>query len=130
MRVRAAKVHSVVSHDLEVALMNVQLLHWLEDLYAAAGKLDQAIEAATRSLQVDAYIESTYRRLMRYQTCKGNRKAALATYRSLVKLFSEFFGEEPSIVTMRLHDDIEAGSPVVCVETTMVSGEWRMAGEH
>jgi len=107
-----------------------EALNRLADLYAADGKLDQAIEAATRSLQVDSYIESTYRRLMRYQTCKGNRKAALATYRSLVKLFSEFFGEEPSVVTMRLHDDIEAGNPVVCVETTMVSGEWRMAGEH
>jgi DNA-binding SARP family transcriptional activator/ActR/RegA family two-component response regulator len=101
-------------------------LNRLADLYAEQGHLDLAIEAASRSLQVDAYSESTYRRLMRYLYCKGDKAAALAVYRSMVKLFSEFFGEEPGIFTQRLHDDIEAGHHVSCVETSMVSGEWRV----
>jgi DNA-binding SARP family transcriptional activator len=101
-------------------------LNRLADLYAEQGHLDLAIEAANRSLQVDAYSESTYRRLMRYHYCKGDKAAALAVYRSMVKLFSEFFGEEPGIFTQRLHDDIQAGQHVSCVETSMVSGEWRV----
>jgi DNA-binding SARP family transcriptional activator/CheY-like chemotaxis protein len=107
-----------------------EALNRLADLYAEDGRLDLAIEAATKSLQVDAYIESTYRRLMRYHTCQGNRKAAGAVYRSLVKLFSEFFGEEPSEVTQRLHDDIQAGRTVICVEVSAVSGEWRLASDR
>ncbi len=107
-----------------------EALNRMADLYADSGNLDRAIEAATRSLQTDAYIESTYRRLMRYHTCKDDRNAALAVYRSLVKLFSEFFGEEPSAVTQRLHEDIEAGRPVICVEASAVSGEWRLASDR
>ncbi|GEM_PF-1558507 len=105
-------------------------LNRMADLYADRGQLDRAIEAAARSLQVDAYIESTYRRLMRYHTCKGDRNTALSVYRTLVKLFSEFFGEEPGDVTQRLREDIEAGRPVVCVEASAVSGEWRIASER
>jgi DNA-binding SARP family transcriptional activator/ActR/RegA family two-component response regulator len=101
-------------------------LNRLADLYAEQGHLDLAIEAASRSLQVDAYSESTYRRLMRYHYCKGDKTAALAVYRNMVKLFSEFFGEEPGIFTQRLYDDIQAGHHVSCVETSMVSGEWRV----
>jgi hypothetical protein len=51
-------------------------------------------------------------------------------YRTPVKLFSEFFGEEPGDVTQRLREDIEAGRPVVCVEASAVSGEWRIASER
>ncbi len=106
-----------------------EALNRMADLYAAEGDLDKAIEAATRSREVDAYIESTYRRLMRYHNCKGDRNAALAVYRALVKLFSEFFGEEPSIATRRLYEDIEAGRTVACVETSP-GGEWRAAADR
>jgi len=102
-------------------------LNRIGDLYAGLNQLEKSIEAASRSLQVDAYNESTYRRLMRYYSCKGNRKEAIGVYRSLVKLFSEFFGEEPHAVTKRLYEDIENGDPVVCVEVS--SGEWRFAAE-
>jgi DNA-binding SARP family transcriptional activator len=101
------------------------VLNRIADMYAGINQLDRAIEAADRSLQVDSYNESTYRRLMRYHTCKGNRQKATAVYRSLVKLFSEFFGDEPHAVTKRLAEDIENGKTVMCVE--VASGEWRLA---
>ncbi|MEP7285328.1 MAG: response regulator [Chloroflexota bacterium] len=100
-------------------------LNRIADLYAAMDKLDLAVEAASRSLQVDAYNESTYRRLMRYHACKEDRAAAMAVYRALVKLFSEFFNEEPSAVAKQLSEDIEAGRPVTCVEAESATGEWR-----
>ncbi len=105
-------------------------LNRIADIYAGMDKLDQAIEAASRSLQVDAYSESTYRRLMRYYSCKGDQKMAKNMYRNLVTLFSEFFGEAPSSVTTRLYEDIVAGHDVVCVEPASSSGEWRLAGEN
>jgi DNA-binding SARP family transcriptional activator/ActR/RegA family two-component response regulator len=105
-------------------------LNRLADLYAERRQLDQAIDTSVRSLQVDAYIESTYRRLMRYHTCRGDRNAALNVYRSLVKLFSEFFGEEPEALTQHLYEDIQAERPVTCVEASAISGEWRVANDN
>jgi DNA-binding SARP family transcriptional activator/ActR/RegA family two-component response regulator len=104
-------------------------LNRIADLYAEMDKLDLAIEAASRSLQVDAYSESTYRRLMRYYSCKGDQKNAKDIYRNLVTLFSQFFGEEPTAITTRLYEDIMAGREVVCVEEVSVSGEWRIAND-
>ncbi len=86
------------------------------DLYAAAGRLNDAIESANLALQVDAYSESTYRRLMRYHACKGQRHAALNAYRTLEKLFSEFMGQAPSLLAQDLYAQIEANQPVDCFE--------------
>ena len=105
-------------------------LNRIADLYAGMDKLDLAIQAANRSLQIDAYNESTYRRLMRYQTCKGNPKAAKSVYRTLVKLFSEFFGEEPGATTQHLFEDINEGRSVACVESsTPTSADRRVTAE-
>jgi len=40
-------------------------------------------------------------------------------------LFSEFLGEEPDLMTQRLHKDIEDGIAVDCVEATSSSAAWR-----
>ncbi len=100
-------------------------LNRLADLYAHEGRLDMAISAANTALGVDAYAETTYRRLMRYYACKGDRKAASGVYRTLVKLFSELFAEEISPSTQRLYEDIEANRPVSCVEVRPGTGEFR-----
>lgn len=107
-----------------------EALNRMADLYAANGRLDDAIGAAQESLNVDAYLESTYRRLMRYQSCKGNRSAAMSVFRTLEKLFADFFDETPSEITKKLLDDIASGQQINCVETWSVSGEWRIATDH
>jgi len=86
------------------------------DLYSGGGRLDDAIEAANLALQVDAYNESTYRRLMRYHACKGERHAAISAYRTLEKLFSEFMDQTPSSLAQDLYQRIEGNQPVECVE--------------
>jgi DNA-binding SARP family transcriptional activator/CheY-like chemotaxis protein len=101
-------------------------LNRIADIHAADNQLDLAIKAANRSLQIDAYNESTYRRLMRYHACNGDQNSAMMVYRNLVKLFSEFFGEEPNPMTTNLHRDIEAGRDVGCIEAASGSGEWRL----
>ena len=79
-------------------------------------RADFEIKAANQALQIDAYEETTYRRLMRYHACKGDKAAALSVYKTLVKLFSEFLGEEPGAATRHVHDDIMADRPVECIE--------------
>lgn len=105
-------------------MLYANALNHLADLYAHEGRLDMAIKAVNTALTVDAYAEATYRRLMRYHACKGDRKAAMAVYRTLVKLFSELFAEEISPVTQRLYEDIEAGRPVSCIEAQSSTGEF------
>ncbi len=106
-------------------MLYANALNRLADLYAHEGRLDMAIGAANAALAVDAYAEVTYRRLMRYHACKGDRKAAAAVYRTLVKLFSELFAEEISPITQRLYEDIQADRPVSCVEVRPSTGEFR-----
>jgi DNA-binding SARP family transcriptional activator len=57
---------------------------------------------------------------MRYQTCKGSPNAAKSVYRALVKLFSEFFGEDPSPTSQQLYADICQERPVACFESSTV----------
>jgi DNA-binding SARP family transcriptional activator/DNA-binding NarL/FixJ family response regulator len=105
-------------------------LNRIADLNAEKGNLDAAIAAANRSLQADAYNESTYRRLMRYHYCKNDLAAAMQIYKVLTKLFSEFFQEEPDAITRRLVEDMNHGRSVSCVEVVSVSGEWRVASDR
>lgn len=93
-----------------------EALNRMADLHAEKGDLKVAIEVAQQAQQVDAYVESTYRRLMRYYACMGNKSAALAVYRRLVILFSEFFSEDPSPETTSLYLNIETDRPVACTE--------------
>jgi DNA-binding SARP family transcriptional activator len=100
-----------------------EALNRMADIFAEVGNLKQAVEAAEQAQQVDSYVESTYRRLMRYYACMGNRDKALLVYRRLVILFSEFFNEDPSPETTQLSRDIEAGREVECVEDQTVTSE-------
>jgi two-component SAPR family response regulator len=93
-----------------------RLLNRLADLYAKQGQLQQAIDITQRCLQIDSYHESTHRRMMRYQYCAGNLKAAQTVYHTLEKLKREFFQEEPSAETQALIAAINAGQPIECVE--------------
>lgn len=97
-------------------------LNRLADLYARDGRLMDAIKTAELCLKQDSYHEATYRRLMRYHACQGNKEAALTVYLTLEKLFREFFQEEPSPQTRELRDAIVAGQQVSCVEINRKSG--------
>ncbi|GAB4548396.1 MAG: hypothetical protein OHK0023_11450 [Anaerolineae bacterium] len=101
-------------------------LNRMADLHALEGNLKAAIAAANEALQIDAYSESTYRRLMRYHTCIGDKNAARGVYRTLTMLFSELFNEEISETTRQLYDDIEADRPINCVEVRPGTGETRL----
>jgi DNA-binding SARP family transcriptional activator/ActR/RegA family two-component response regulator len=82
------------------------LLIQLADAYAALGGYAQAVEACEAALAKDPLLERVYRRLMRFHYCNGEKGKALKVYRNCIKLFEELFGENPTPVTRRLHQDI------------------------
>ncbi len=94
-------------------VLYTESLNRMADLYAREGEMEMAIKAANQALQTDPYVEGTYRRLMRYHACRGDKTAALGVYRALVKLFGEFIDEELNPATQRLYNDIEAGLPSI-----------------
>jgi len=93
-----------------------RLYNRLADLYAVGNEFDRAIKLAQACLQIDAYHESTHRRLMRFHYCADDKAAALTVYQTLSKLKSEFFQEEPDDKTQQLYTDIEADKPIHCIE--------------
>jgi len=107
-----------------IQVIYTEALNRMADLYAREAEWDMAIRAANQALQTDPYVEATYRRLMRYHSCRGDKNAAVGVYRALVKLFSEFIDEELNPATQRLFEEIEAGRAVDCVEIS--TGQWRI----
>ena len=105
-----------------------EALNRMADIYAEMDDLKTAVEVALQAQQIDAYVESTYRRLMRYHSCLGNKDKALAVYRRLVILFSEFFNEDPSPESMQLFHDIEQDKPISCVEDKAATSEHTTIG--
>ncbi len=93
-----------------------RILNRLADLYAKQGRFEEAIATAQKCLAVDAYHESTHRRLMRYHQCNGDTQAALTVYNTLAKLLREFFQERPSLITEALREAIITGATINCTE--------------
>jgi DNA-binding SARP family transcriptional activator len=75
------------------------------------GRHREALEQATRLLDLDRRAEASYRYLMRLQHALGDRAAALETYRQCRDMASREFGVEPSAETNRLAREIERSEP-------------------
>ena len=89
------------------------LLTDLADVYAAQKRYEDGIRVCTQALVSDPLIESVYRRLIRFYYWKGQKAAALRTYRDCVKLFEDLFGESPKPVTRHLYEAIIKDEPIV-----------------
>lgn len=97
------------------------LLIQLADAYAALGRYTQAVEACEAALAKDPLLERVYRRLMRFHYCNGEKGKALKVYRNCLKLFEELFGENPTPVTRRLHQDIVNDKLADCPSQTQIA---------
>jgi DNA-binding SARP family transcriptional activator/ActR/RegA family two-component response regulator len=69
----------------------------------------QAIEACEAVLRKDPLREGVYRQLMHLHMLRGDKGQALKIYRDCSVLFEELFGESPSPLTRRLHQEIMEG---------------------
>ena len=82
----------------------------LSEHYAAVGRSDAAIEAAERSLALDALREDGHRMLMRLHDVAGHRAAALRQYLQCANALRRELDAEPEPETTRLYENIRAGS--------------------
>ncbi len=98
----------------EITTEYCHLLTLLADTYAALKRYPEAINACDKVLSKDPLLESIYRRLMRYHTCRGDKGQALKVYRNCLKVFEELFGESPAPPTRQLYQAIAADEPVDC----------------
>lgn len=78
----------------------------LEQL-GAAGRTDQAVEAALRLLALDPLQESVHRHLMRLYAAQGRPASALRQYELCVRTLRDELGVEPEAETTRLYGEIK-----------------------
>jgi DNA-binding SARP family transcriptional activator len=86
----------------------VTVLSRLVEIESAAGRLDDAIEAARRWVALDPLSEGAHRELMRLYTWTGERPTALKQYRQCVRNLDRELGVAPLPETTELYDDIRA----------------------
>ena len=100
----------------EWALIQRERLHRevLDALYALAEHYDrrsdyaQALQYATRQLELDPWREEAHRQVMRALALSGQRSAALAQYETCRRVLAEELGAEPSQETVLLQAKIAA----------------------
>jgi len=83
------------------------------------GRIDEAVEATARWLELDPLHEPAYRTLMELQAAGGDRAAAVKTFRRCVRTFRDELGVAPLPETADLYRRIIEGAPAV---TTAVRG--------
>jgi predicted ATPase/DNA-binding SARP family transcriptional activator/DNA-binding CsgD family transcriptional regulator len=88
----------------------LSLLLEVARLYEERGELGQAIEALGRMVAEDPTHEGAHVRLIRLYALLGRRMEALRQYERLRDALSREFGAEPDAPTLRLHEEIWAGT--------------------
>jgi len=86
----------------------VTVLSRVAAIETSAGRLDDAIEAARRWVELDPLSEGAHRELMRLYTWTGERPTALKQYRHCVRNLDRELGVAPLPETTELYDDIRA----------------------
>ncbi|MGH7334247.1 MAG: BTAD domain-containing putative transcriptional regulator, partial [Candidatus Rokuibacteriota bacterium] len=81
-------------------------LRRLVDRHLKAGRVEPAIQAATRLLVFDPIQEDVHRTLMRLHVRQGRRAAALRQYQACVAVLQKELGVEPEPPTKRLYLEI------------------------
>ncbi len=84
----------------------LQAVNQLADAYSQIDQLDKAIEAAKRSLHIDALQEDIHRTLMQLYLNVGNRAAALKQYQDCEQVLSDELSMEPLPETQQFYQDI------------------------
>jgi DNA-binding SARP family transcriptional activator/predicted ATPase len=84
-----------------------EALATLVELSSAQGAFDRAAQLARRWLALDPLREEAHRQLMRLNSWRGQRAAALQQYRECVRILEEELGVEPLPETTALYQQIQ-----------------------
>jgi predicted ATPase/DNA-binding SARP family transcriptional activator/DNA-binding CsgD family transcriptional regulator len=88
----------------------LSLLLEVAGFYEERKEFGEAIEALGRVVAEDPTHEEAHAGLMRSYAFSGRRRAALGQYERLREALSKEFGSEPAAATVRLHQEIWAGT--------------------
>ncbi|NVK73913.1 MAG: AAA family ATPase [Oceanospirillaceae bacterium] len=88
----------------------LSLLERLSDHYERTGHLQNAMQYALRSLELDSWNEHAHRRVMRLYALSGSSGAALAQFEMCCKLLKNEMGVLPSEETRQLAERIRNGA--------------------
>ena len=94
------------SERARLAELAIEVLRRLIERHIKAGRVDAAIQAATRLLALDPLQEEVHRTLMRLHARQGRRAAALRQYQTCVGVLQKELGVEPDASTRRLYLEI------------------------
>ena len=92
-----------------LAIRALDVLHTLAEFYQSRGRWEQALAYACQSLELAPWDESLHQKVMRLLAQSGDASAALAQYRSCMRLLDETFQLPISSETVELAREIEAG---------------------
>jgi DNA-binding SARP family transcriptional activator len=91
---------------LRLQAQAVRLFERLGDGLQAAGRIEAALQATLRLLELDPLHEPAHRRLMRLQAGLGRRHAALRQYQVCVDVLRRELGTEPEPATRGLYHEL------------------------
>ncbi len=94
------------SERARLSELALDALRRLVDRHLKAGRVEPAIQAATRLLAFDPIQEDVHRTLMRLHVRQGRRAAALRQYQACVAVLQKELGVEPEPPTKRLYLEI------------------------
>ena len=88
-------------HELALSAYSGLLGH-----YAAAGRAEEAVQAALRLVALDPLQESVHRHVMRLYAAQGRPSSALKQYELCARTLRRELGIEPETETTALRDEI------------------------
>jgi len=105
-----------VDFDDWAATTRARLRRQAQDLFGIVvdrlvtdGDRDRALTYARRRVELEPWLESAQRQLIRLLAATGRRSAALRQYRNCVQVLREELGAEPSPETCGLYEELRAG---------------------
>lgn len=109
----------ITQEELHLQALNAltQLGHAAE----TAGDDEAAHHAAQRQLQLEPWLESAHRRVMRILAGRGQRAAAMAQYQRCRQVLADEFGVEPDAETVALYGQIRSGQAIYMPSTLTIS---------
>jgi DNA-binding SARP family transcriptional activator/predicted ATPase len=87
-------------------------LEKLAQLHEQAGRVEEAILAQQRLLELEPWREESHQQLMRLLAASGQRSRALAQFEKCKQLLASELGVDPAAETRRLYEEIRASATV------------------
>ena len=110
----------------EVSTEHVAALEEQAALLESRGDVEAAARALARIIAVDPLREDAHAWLIRLHALAGRRSDALRQYETLCRVLSEELGEEPSLDTQRLYEEVRARQPS---EPALTAELWERVGD-